>query len=429
MITIHDSPTIYETFLKDGDGYSGRQQSFALEDIRHGRHGIFFTEGELWREHRRFALKVFRDLGFGKNLMQEKILVEVTAVISYIKGDLQSGITTISLQSELDRGVGSVINALTLGYRYGRDKQEEFNFVKNFSIKFLANASHPLMKTIDPNLNLLKKLPVFKQFYDKVLRDAKEGEDFFLKKIDEHRQKINFNSDEDPKDYIEAYLREKYKLENNGENLHTFTDLQLYGMVLDLWLAGQETTSNTLSWLCVYVINRPEVQKRIHGELDKVVGSDRLVTLDDKNNLNYVNAVVAETQRYCNLLALNVIHRTTKNVEVHGYKIPKGTLITHQICTVLKDERYFKDPEIFNPERFLDENGKFFSPPELMPFGIGKRACMGEALARMELFLFTANIFNQMKLRSIDGGQICEEKTLSITAVPNPWTCCAEFRR
>ena len=174
-------------------------------------------------------------------------------------------------------------------------------------------------------------------------------------------------------------------------------------MIFDLWIAGQETTSTTLGWLCLYLIRNPEIQKKVHEELDRVVGSDRVVTLDDKNELNYINAVVAETQRFCNLVPFNVLHRTTKDVTIHGHHIPKDTVITHQVSSVLFDERYFKDPYTFNPDRFIDKNGKFFSPPELMPFGIGKRACLGEGLARMELFLFTSNIFNQMKLKPAYG--------------------------
>ena len=183
-----------------------------------------------------------------------------------------------------------------------------------------------------------------------------------------------------------------------------------------------------MSWLCIYLINRYEIQRKVHDELDKFIGSDRVVTVDDKNNLNYVNAVIAETQRYCNLIPFNLLHKTTREVEIHGYKIPKGTTITHQISTVLMDERYFKNPNVFDPERFIDEDGKFFSPPELMPFGIGKRACLGEGLARMELFLFAANIFNQLKLRSVDNEKVSEKRIVGGTACSIQWKCSVESR-
>ena len=199
-------------------------------------------------------------------------------------------------------------------------------------------------------------------------------------------------------------------------------------MIFDLWLAGQETTSTTLLWLCIYLIRNQEIQKKVHEELDRVIGSDRIVTLDDKNELNYVNAVVAETQRFCNLIPLNVPHKTTKDVEIYGYKIPKGTLIVDQVSSVLFDERYFTDPHMFNPERFIDENGKFFTPPELIPFGVGKRACLGESLARMELFLFTANVFNQMKLKPADGIIPSVEKIIRSTSQPLPFNTEIELR-
>uniref|UniRef100_A0AC34RAB4 Cytochrome P450 n=1 Tax=Panagrolaimus sp. JU765 TaxID=591449 RepID=A0AC34RAB4_9BILA len=122
--------------------------------------------------------------------------------------------------------------------------------------------------------------------------------------------------------------------------------------------------------------------------------------MDDKSKLHYLNAIIAEIQRVCNLLPLNVIHRVTKDVAIKGYCIPKDTAITHHISMVLKDERYFPEPEKFKPERFLDNSGKFIQPQELMPFGVGKRSCLGEGLARLELFLFIGNLFNHFEVKS-----------------------------
>uniref|UniRef100_A0AC34FN03 Cytochrome P450 n=1 Tax=Panagrolaimus sp. ES5 TaxID=591445 RepID=A0AC34FN03_9BILA len=227
--------------------------------------------------------------------------------------------------------------------------------------------------------------------------------DFFNNLIEKHRKSINFESDEDPTDFVEAYLRHQHKLKaedgNDNNNVNdNFDDTQLYATVLDLWVAGQETTSNTLAWVCAYLIQYPEVQQKLHKELDAVIGSDRMITLDDKANLNYLNAVIAETQRYCNLVPFNLFHRATKDTNIHGYEIPVNTVITYQISTVLMNEKYFPEPQKFMPERFLDKNGKFFQPSELIPFGVGKRACLGEGLARLELYLFTANIANQFKV-------------------------------
>ena len=166
-----------------------------------------------------------------------------------------------------------------------------------------------------------------------------------------------------------------------------------------MWFAGQETTSNTLAWLTLYLMTNPEAQEKLHQELTKVVGSDRIITLDDKMNLPYVNAVVAETQRLCNLVPNNVPHRITQDTDFHGFKLEADTIVVAQVSTVLYDEKYFPDPHSFKPERFIDANGKFQTKPELIPFSVGKRACLGEGLARLELYLFAANLFNQFEVQ------------------------------
>uniref|UniRef100_A0AC34RFM1 Cytochrome P450 n=1 Tax=Panagrolaimus sp. JU765 TaxID=591449 RepID=A0AC34RFM1_9BILA len=199
-------------------------------------------------------------------------------------------------------------------------------------------------------------------------------------------------------------------------------------MCFDLWLAGQETTSTTFGWVINYLIRHPEVQQKLHDELDHVIGSDRSITLDDKTQLNYVNAVVAESQRMASLLPINVLHRTIKDVEIHGYKLPANTIITYQMSQIFNNDKYFKNPDKFDPERFLDKTGKFFSPPELIPFGIGKRSCLGEALARMELYLFTANIFNQFKVKPAYGQLPTDYRINNTTVIGVPFKCEIEPR-
>lgn len=190
---------------------------------------------------------------------------------------------------------------------------------------------------------------------------------------------------------------------------------------MDLWLAGQETTSNTLAWLVIYLITNPEAQKNLQAELDRVIGSDRFITLDDKTDLHFTNAVVAETQRFCNLVPMNPNHRLVKDVEINGYHIPANTTILHSITTVLFDERYFPEPQKFTPERFLDPNGKFFQPTELMPFGVGKRSCLGEGLARLELFLFAANMFNHFEITAPPSKPPNTVRLMGGTVQPEPF--------
>ena len=169
--------------------------------------------------------------------------------------------------------------------------------------------------------------------------------------------------------------------------------------MFDMFIAGRETTSDTLTWACAYLTACPKVQERLHQELSEVIDSDRIVTIEDKNNLPYTNAVIQETTRIANLLPQNILHETTREVSINGFKIPERTGIVNQISCVLYDENIFPEPKKFKPERFIDSQGKFIQHSAVIPFSVGKRSCMGEGLARMELFLVIANLFNRFKVR------------------------------
>uniref|UniRef100_A0A915DW26 Cytochrome P450 n=1 Tax=Ditylenchus dipsaci TaxID=166011 RepID=A0A915DW26_9BILA len=122
----------------------------------------------------------------------------------------------------------------------------------------------------------------------------------------------------------------------------------------------------------------------------------------NKSSLPYTNAVINECQRLCNLFPENLPHRTTRDVVICGHQIAKGTLIVPQICCVLYDEQLFPNAQELIPERFLDSQGQLKKCEELIPFSIGKRQCLGESLARMELFLFAANLFNHFEITPVD---------------------------
>jgi len=169
----------------------------------------------------------------------------------------------------------------------------------------------------------------------------------------------------------------------------------LQNITFDLWFAGQETTSTTLTWSIAFLIRHPEAQKRMQDELDKVVGQGQLVTLAHKSQLPYTNAAIMECQRCANILPQNVPRKTTRDVDINGYNVKKGTIILSQISVIMIDPNVYKNPREFDPLRFIDENGQFNKADDFIPFSLGKRQCLGEALARMEMFLFVTNLFHR----------------------------------
>jgi cytochrome P450 family 33 len=136
-------------------------------------------------------------------------------------------------------------------------------------------------------------------------------------------------------------------------------------------LLGQETTSSSLTWGIGYLIVNYHVQEQLHKELDRVIGSDRMVTVSDKQALPFTNAVIMEVQRMANIVSINLPRKAARDVVVNGVSIKKGTVIVPQISVMMIDPDTFDEAKIFNPSRFIDENGNFKPADEVVPFSMG----------------------------------------------------------
>uniref|UniRef100_A0A7E4VT77 Cytochrome P450 n=1 Tax=Panagrellus redivivus TaxID=6233 RepID=A0A7E4VT77_PANRE len=220
-VTLHNSRVIYDTFVKDGDAYAGRMELSWNEIVRSGPLGVMFAEGPLWREHRRFALQVFRNLGLGRNIMQERVLDDVCALISHVKSEAASGKTEVNMFDELDIAIGSVINSITFGYRFSRENRSEFKRVKKIATEAVSFFNSFLYRVMDGRINLLRRLPFFKDVYEANVNHNNESREFFLGQVDAHLKNIDLDSDEEPSDYVEAYLRMQHKLDKEGVK-HTY---------------------------------------------------------------------------------------------------------------------------------------------------------------------------------------------------------------
>ncbi|KAF6317068.1 cytochrome P450 family 2 subfamily E member 1 [Rhinolophus ferrumequinum] len=144
-----------------------------------------------------------------------------------------------------------------------------------------------------------------------------------------------------------------------------------------------------------------QTQEKLHEEIDRVIGPSRLPAIKDRLEMPYMDAVVHEIMRFINLVPLNVYHKATRDTVFRGYEIPKGTIIIPTLDSLLYDKQEFPDPEQFKPEHFLNENGKFKYSDHFKAFSAGKRVCVGEGLARMELFLFLTAMLQHFRLKSL----------------------------
>ncbi|KAG3264457.1 cytochrome P450 2C5-like, transcript variant X5 [Ictidomys tridecemlineatus] len=185
----------------------------------------------------------------------------------------------------------------------------------------------------------------------------------------------------------------------------------------DLFNAGTESTSTTLRHALLLLLKHPQVTAKVQEEIQCVIGRHRSPCMQDRSRMPYTDAVLYEIQRYIDLLPVNLPHAVTCDVKFRNYLIPKGTAIWTSLTSVLHDNKEFPHPEIFDPGHFLDEHGNLKKSDYFMPFSSGKRMCVGESLARMELFLFLTTILQHFHLKS----QV-DPKELNNTPIANGLT-------
>ncbi|XP_023262290.1 cytochrome P450 2J2-like, partial [Seriola lalandi dorsalis] len=194
---------------------------------------------------------------------------------------------------------------------------------------------------------------------------------------------------------------------------------------LDLIEAGTETAATTLRWALLYMIHYPEIQKKVQEEIDRVIGQSRHPTMADRPNLPYTEAVIHEVQRMGNIVPLGFPKMASKDATLGGYFIPKGTAVVTILASVLFDKNEWATPDNFNPEHFLDSEGQFRRRNAFLPFSAGKRVCLGEHLAKMELFLFFASLLQRFTFSPAPGEMPSLEGVLGFTHSPEEFKMLA----
>ncbi|GMR37053.1 hypothetical protein PMAYCL1PPCAC_07248 [Pristionchus mayeri] len=408
-------------FVDRADVFSNRWKNYVTDTFMGGHYGIVQVDGEKWREQRRYSLHLLRNFGVGRPEMEESILLETKELISF----LVSSPNPLSLSTPIAVCVGNVINKVLFGKTFpqGSDEMRDLHLLLDTQSSLVM---HPFMGLYIA-LPCTTHIPLINRPWNKLLRQRDAFWRFLGEQVEDHKRLFNEGNYEN--NFTFSYLEEMRRRQEEGVDMGSFSDWQLRMLLLDLFFAGMETTVTTLKWAFMLMAAHPEVQETVQRELDTLDSQgDGCITLRDRRNLPYTSATICEIQRIANILPINLLRSTASDTEEGGFFYPEGTMVIPQISVLLSDRRVWENPKQFNPSRFLEADGVTLKRiPQFMPFSIGKRQCLGESLARAELFLIFTNVLKSLRIEAHSG--LSRYRSLGLTVSPLPYKVSVSRRK
>ncbi|KAJ1170485.1 hypothetical protein NDU88_002361 [Pleurodeles waltl] len=386
VVIINGLQTVKEAFVQQGDSFAGRPTPPLIKDL-FKELGVVHSNGHNWKQQRRFALSTLRNFGMGKRSLEERINEELRYLTDEIEEEKGQ---PFDPHIYINSSVSNVICAITFGDRF--DYQDpEFQEI----LHIIGNMSK-LHETLTAQLynvfpQIMKHFPGSHQ---QLFRYQNILEMFIRKSVLKHRD--NWNPSE-PRDFIDCYLTEIEKFKDDPSSC--FDEDNLVQSTLDLFLAGTETTSATLQWAILYMAKYTHIQEKVQEEIDRVLGHARQPLMENRKSMPYTNAVIHEVQRFSNIVSIGVPRLTTNDATVGGFHLPKGTIVIPNFTSLLFDQNEWKTSDTFNPENFL-ENVEFQKREAFVPFSLGNRVCLGEQLAKMELFLYFTSLLQRFSFKA-----------------------------
>ncbi|VVA39461.1 PREDICTED: flavonoid [Prunus dulcis] len=250
---------------------------------------------------------------------------------------------------------------------------------------------------------------IFEKIIDKQMRNDKDGP-------------------KESKDFLTFLLKLK---DEGGDSKTPFTITHLKALLMDLLTGGSDTTTTMMEWVMTELMQNPEEMRKVQEELTEIVGLNNLVEEFHLPKLHYLDAVIKETFRLHPALPLLVPHRVTPSTTLGGYTIPKGSSVFLNIWANHRDSSVWESPLEFRPQRFINDPSKFNykgSRPEFLPFGSGRRRCVGMPLGERMLIHVLASFLHLFEWRLPHGAKpdflesfgVVTRKLNQLVVIPTP---------
>ncbi|KAM6473554.1 steroid 21-hydroxylase [Liasis olivaceus] len=390
VVVLNSSELIREALMRKWSDFAGRPQSFLAHLISKGGKDLSLGNyTPTWRLQRKLTHIAFqrRLRGDMEQIVQDQAR-HLSKVFHSYNGQ------PVDVADDFSLHACSVVSTLIFGA---------------VDISTVEGMHHCMIKLVEKwsaaSIQILDFLPIFKVFPNPTLRHllscVKSRDALIQGQMKKHQESHSPSEVQDMLDDMLQFLRD------HGTGKWGETGLLLdhvHMAIVDLLIGGTETTATLLTWAIAFLLHHPEIQEQIHQELTTVIGFHRDPTYSDQEQLPYLRATIWETLRLRPSAPLALPHMTIRNTSLSGFPIPKGTTVIPNLYGAHHDETKWHRPLEFRPERFLEGEASADARRHLVPFSCGARVCLGEALARMESFLFLAYILRDFQLLPSSAG-------------------------
>jgi len=414
VVVISDHNIIKKAFAKSEFAARPKTELGAML----GGYGIINAEGALWKSQRKFLHQQkfgMKHWGSGSEVMESRISEESCYFLSSIAAE---GSKPVNPSPLLNCAVSNVICSIVMSTRFNANDPKFKRFMHLFDEGFRLYMLTGAMTFIP----ILKHLPGISSACQQLMKNRDEMLEFVRYIVLDHKATLDVSQ---PRDLVDSYLIEIEKASATNTTKEVFEcdnpEIQLEQVLLDIFSAGVETLKTTLQWAILFMVHNPEVRKKVQQEMDGVVGSHRLPTMEDMSNLPYTKATIYEVMRRSTVVPMGTTHATSKTVELEGHIIPKNSHVIPLLHAVHMDPEVWDQPESFRPERFLTAEGTVQKPKHFMPFGAGQRMCLGDTLAEMELQLFFTSLLHVYDIENPGTDLPSLKGTAGVTVTPQDY--------
>ncbi|KAI9262141.1 cytochrome P450 [Phascolomyces articulosus] len=384
-IMLNDPKLAHDIFVTNGAVASSRPfMAFTYMKYAMGGKGVVFTDaGKSWRNTRKAVLTVLAPK------MVDKFRDVIEREVDYLVDNLASNsdpIKGLNPVKYLQLASLNLILTTMFGKRAKTIDDELFTHLVKYvedSVAYGSPANDigtfvPAMKFLDLFTGSKKRL---------------EGERLLSLRANSFKKLIMEAKNSSEKSFIKTL----YEIKDE----HDLDDDDIMVTMSDITIAGTDTTSVSLAWALVILVNRPHIQKKMHEELDAFVAEHKRVpTFDDRSSLPYLAAVQRECMRFRNITHFGMSHIADEDIISHGYVIPKGAIVMCNMNGIHMNPNVFENPEEFIPERFMNIKSTMYAAAngrlenrDHYQFGWGRRVCPGIYLSEVEMFAALIQIF------------------------------------